>query len=266
MQILSTIRVHYQRLAQPKSQFMNKRFHVAGDVCLDVLGIAMPALLSSADKQDNWRETGETRTHYRLGGALLLADFIKIAAADCDVQGPRPCLPGELSEGQLKERCLSPAEFLGNAERFTRKEIVHSLLRLDRFRAKPDAKDASILRVRSTEGFSGPSQEDGNPSLKILPPDDADGEPDIVVLDDTGNRFRHSPEHWPAGITKSGKNKSPIVVHKLHRPLPGQNEQEGKAHSPASCGQLHCSPAHSGRVDGRRQYATIDVEKPNEPL
>ena len=210
---------------------MKKQIHVAGDVCLDVLGLSMPAPLPSPGGQDNWRETGETRTHYRLGGALLLADLVAAAMPECEVKGPRPCLPDDLLVGKSKEYPLSPKEFLDAAERFTRKEIVHSLLRLDHFRAKPGAKDADTIRVKSTEGFSGPSLHDGEPSLKILPPDGAGEAPDVIVLDDTGNRFRRSPDQWPAVVMKPLPDKSLLAVHKLHRPLPGKNSRPDQSKS-----------------------------------
>ena len=42
----------------------------------------------------------------------------------------------------------------------------------------------------------------------------------MVVLDDTGNRFRRSPDQWPAMVGKPATADSPVVVYKLHRPLP----------------------------------------------
>lgn len=198
---------------------MKKQIHVAGDVCLDVLGISMPAAVSKTGKPDNWRQTGETRTHFRLGGALLLADFIKAAVDEADVRGPRPRLPDALSQGQPNEQPLSSAEFLDMAERLTRREVVHSLIHLDHFPAKPGDKNADILRIERTNGFAGPTLEDGEPSLTIQPAR-SDEPADIVVLDDTGNRFRRTPDQWPAAISQSQAGRAPLIVHKLHRPLP----------------------------------------------
>jgi hypothetical protein len=194
------------------------RIAVAGDVCVDVVGVAVPPPASGNGSTDNWRLTGERQTHYRLGGALLLADFVKASSPHASVQGSRPCRPKSLSGDQLAETILSPDDFLALAERLTRAEVVHSLLELDRFRPKPDAKKAETLRVLRTHGFSGPKT--GDPSLKLLPPDDSAGPPDVIVLDDTGNRFRRSPDQWPAAISQPSPESQPIIVHKLHRSLP----------------------------------------------
>jgi hypothetical protein len=207
---------------------MKKQILVAGDVCLDVLGISMPAPAPKDGKPDNWRQTGETRTHLRLGGALLLAQFVKACVGeDTGVNGPLPCLPAALSCGKTSDQPLSATEFLQVAERLTRKEVVHSLIHLNRFPAKPGDKEADTLRIQSTNGFAGPTLEDGEPSLKILPPA-ATGPADVVVLDDTGNLFRRTTEQWPAVITHPEEGRQPLIVHKLHRPLPTKpalNEQ-----------------------------------------
>ena len=199
---------------------MSKQIHVAGDVCLDVLGISMPAPVLNDGKADNWRQTGETRTHFRLGGALLLAHFVDEAAEGSEVHGPRPCLPDELSQDRTKQHLLNTEGFLKVAERLTRKEVVHSLIHLYRFPAKPGDKENTKLRIQSTNGFAGPTLEDGEPSLKILPPDEGAGPVDVLVLDDTGNRFRRAPDQWPALIMQSQEGPAPLIVHKLHRPLP----------------------------------------------
>ena len=196
-----------------------KTILVAGDVCLDVLGIAMPPKSNPAHAEDNWRQTGETRTHYRLGGAFLLAKFIKDAAVGCTVLEPGIALPKELAQGKT-ETILSSQDFQTLADRFTRKEIVHSLLRLERFYAKPGEKDKTVIRVKQSEGFTGPSDTNMDPTATVVPPKELGA--DIVVLDDTGNRFRRTPEQWPDVILNPRATK-PLVLHKLHRPLPDSN-------------------------------------------
>ncbi len=192
---------------------------VAGDVCLDVLGLSMPAKPPQPDTAiDNWRHTGETRTHFTFGGALLLAEWVRAAAPQSQVFGPRPCRPQALSGSGSPDQPLAPAELQTMVERFKRDEIVHSLMRLDLFRAKPDAKELDTIRVSRREGFSGPTQ--GEPSLKILPPDPADHPAQIVVLDDTGNSFRRSPDQWPAVIQRPDPEGKLILICKLQAPLP----------------------------------------------
>jgi hypothetical protein len=201
---------------------------VAGDICLDVVGV--PALPPSVtvDPIDNWRLTGETRTHYLLGGAMLVARLIRAALPKTtDVRETRVCRPTALSgketNGDLGDQPLTPDEFLEIAERLTREEIVHSLLSLDYVRQSPDSKDSGTLRVQTQFGYSGPRA--GDPSLKLIPPDEKGVAPDFVVLDDTGNRFRRIPEQWPAAITDPRDDGKTVVVHKLHRPLPARLTQ-----------------------------------------
>ena len=45
---------------------------VAGDICLDVVGLPIPPSSVLGGSTDNWRQTGETRTYYLPGGAMLL--------------------------------------------------------------------------------------------------------------------------------------------------------------------------------------------------
>lgn len=53
---------------------------VAGDICLDVLGYPIPPSPKDENSsEENWRQTGETRTFYRRGGAWLLAEFLRAA-------------------------------------------------------------------------------------------------------------------------------------------------------------------------------------------
>jgi len=201
------------------------RIDVAGDVCLDMVGIPVPPPSGSAAK-NNWQLTGETQTHYLLGGAMLLAEWVRAAAKNAEVRGMRPRLPDELkhakpAEAASTEAELTDAEFLKIAERLKRDEVVHSLLALDHFKLKPDDKKNCRLRVKEKHGFSGP--ESGEPSLELSPPDDRNGSPDIVVLDDTGNRFRRMPSQWPRSLTST--DAKPLIVYKLHRPLPDAEGQ-----------------------------------------
>ena len=190
---------------------------VAGDICLDVVAVPIAPPASLGQGYDNWRQTGETRTHFLPGGALLLREWVQEAATEYCVLGPRPCLPAALACGNSDIQPLTIEEFLKIAERLTRDEIVHSLLELDCFPATSVAKDREQIRVLATHGFSGPKS--GDPSLKILPPDSGKT-PKIIVLDDTGNRFRRTVEHWPASIVDNPAESDSLVIYKLHRPLP----------------------------------------------
>jgi hypothetical protein len=191
---------------------------VAGDVCLDIVGIPVPGVLSAPAETDNWRLTGEIRTHYLPGGAFQLAEFVRASCADLEVRAPSACRPYELTCAGKPDQAMSMDEFLGIAERLTRDEIVHSMLHLGVFKGTPDSKKPDTIRVNEPHGFSGPRDDD--PSMKILPPGDPDSVACMVVLDDTGNRFRRSPEQWPAVVSQPPTANPPVLVYKLHRPLP----------------------------------------------
>jgi len=192
---------------------------VAGDVCLDVVAVPIADQDSRDHNSDNWRQTGETRTHYLPGGSMLLQQWVQAAAPEFEVVGPRPCLPPALACGISTDKPLSLKEFLSVAERFTRAEIVHSLLELNCFRATSGSKEQEQLRVLASHGFSGPLEKNEEPSLTVLPPE-VTSPPNLIVIDDTGNRFRRTPAQWPALLTNSSAATDPIVVYKLHRPLP----------------------------------------------
>ena len=191
---------------------------VAGDVCLDVVGIPVPGASSVPGEADNWRLTGEVRTHYLPGGALQLAEFIQSACRNVDVRGPVPCRPKELSCNGKPDQPMAMPEFMALAERFTREEIVHSLLHLGLFKGTPDSEKPDTIRVSETKGFSGPRS--GDPSMKFLSPRSIGGGVRLVVLDDTGNQFRRSPDQWPALVSAPMASRPPVLVYKLHRPLP----------------------------------------------
>lgn len=192
---------------------------VAGDVCLDVVGIPIPGVSPGARQTDNWRLKGEMRTTHIPGGAFQLAEFIRAADASLDVRGPTPCLPKGLSCGRKVDKPMTQEEFEAVAPRLTRDEIVHSLLQLDLYKETADSKKPDTVRVNKTRGFSGPKE--AAPSMKLLPPAGPGGKAAVVVLDDTGNQFRHSPEQWPKQVASTAGATAPLVVYKLHRPLPG---------------------------------------------
>lgn len=237
------------------------RIAVAGDVCLDVVAVPLPGALPGQDVE-NWRLAGETRTHYLPGGALLLAEFVRstrlaqaVTAArlrveskiknqqltdeekearlfaaerrarhdvENEILGPRPKKPQTIHEG--KAEGLYTDEFLAIAERLRRDEIVHSLLALDNYPTTLDPKGKGrTIRVHKELGYSGP-QAGEDPTLKVTYFNNlADAR--VIVLDDTGNRFRKgvSDNPWPDAINKpaSAAEATPLIVYKLHRPLPG---------------------------------------------
>src|SRR5437870_2877266 len=89
---------------------------VAGDVCLDVVGIPVAAPSQKADEADNWRLTGEIRTSYLPGGAFQLAEFVRAAKPVINVLGPTPCIPMELACGDEPDKPIEMGEFWKIAE------------------------------------------------------------------------------------------------------------------------------------------------------
>jgi hypothetical protein len=155
---------------------------------------------------------------------MLLAEFVRAAVDPADqnsVLGPQPVMPDGLCQGETT-RVLSTSAFLEIAERCRRDEIVHSLLAVNFYAATIDPKEKrKLLRVEKEHGFSGPTE--GDPKLVINYPAES-SQSQIILLDDTGNRFRKkTPENpWPTAIEQANSTagENPIFVYKLHRPLP----------------------------------------------
>ncbi|MFO0944314.1 MAG: hypothetical protein U0930_26695, partial [Pirellulales bacterium] len=202
---------------------------VVGDICLDVVGVKIPRNTARKRNLDNWQQTGETRTFYLPGGALLLQHFVECALKThakgkaATVEGPAPKLPIALTVGGDQPKTIK--QFLEYAERLKRKEIVHSLLELNGFANKPDSKkdDPKTLRVSETFGFSGP--DNASDGLVVEAPRGLSAK--VLVIDDTGNSFRSGTSNvrWPACLEECSQEELKILaettlVHKLHRPLP----------------------------------------------
>ena len=206
-----------------------RRILVAGDVCLDVVGVPLPPKTTEG-MDENWRLTGETRTHFLPGGALLLTEFVRGALgkkSPSTVAGPCALKPRQVNfrtNGTLDTKAL-----LKIAPRLCRDDIVHSLLELKAFPKKPDSKkkDVKTLRIEWEAGFSGPDRKE--PSLRIKYKET--GSESVILLDDTGNRFRkeNTKNPWPRAVASPPEKTKvrPWIIYKLHRPLPG-GEPENK--------------------------------------
>lgn len=203
---------------------------VAGDVCIDWLSIPLDpvSVVHGAAAPDNWQIQGGRRMYARRGGALLTAKFTRDAAGNlCRTFGPT-----ELPQEEIDS--LSPDK------------LIHSLATLDRCRRESAGRDF-ILGVTSFEGFAGPAATAQLIRVPMDPgtPDTAD----VVLLDDAGNGFRNwEPDwakadepRWPRAI---GPGKTPLVIYKLRRPLPG-----------AQLG-IHLRAHHADRT-----IALLDVEE-----
>ncbi|MCB2231721.1 AAA family ATPase [bacterium] len=223
---------------------------VAGDICLDILAVPRPPRKPTDKVVDNWRLTGEMRTHHMLGGACLLADFVECAIqtardeaeakAKAEAEAADKAETKEKEKGKEREKEKAviitgpvskpvigyPDDLadVGGAQdplssdrlaRLNRNEVVHSMLELCE---EPDEKDKKkkIWRVSQAHGFSGP--DNGNPVLRPWIEHDNPAA-ELVILDDTGNSFRKDESMWPRALSTPGSK--PLVIYKLHRPLPG---------------------------------------------
>jgi RyR domain len=195
---------------------------VAGDVCLDVVGVPMPPRVAGT-AAENWRLSGETRTHFLPGGAILLSRFVEDATATAPaitVIGPQPKKPAALTDGADGPLPLEALLQLG--PRLSREDIVHSLLRLKAFPTSPGAKKKdTTLRVDVEGGFSGPDGTE--PLLQVAYPGAETAR--VIVIDDSGNGFRHRSgvNPWPSCLESppAPGRLDPLVIYKLHKPLPG---------------------------------------------
>lgn len=210
------------------SETKARRILVAGDVCLDVVGVPVPPPpKSSGSLSENWRLTGEMRTHFLPGGAMLLAEFIRAEKYADQITQAREAawkkiedtpvtsdaaknkyLLEELNKVRRKAEddilgprpkkpgALAPPvtdslytyEFLSITERLSRRDIVHSLLTAGFYKTTDGQEEKSkTLRVKENHGYSGSAE--GDSELVIEYSAEANlGE--IIVLDDTGNQFR----------------------------------------------------------------------------
>jgi len=180
---------------------------VAGDICLDVLGVPMSRPACSTAPLPNWRLTGETRTHHLRGGVLLLAQWVANACSNQQVAGvgiPRSDAP---------TAAPGPDSLLHDEDLPTlkRQDVVHSILE----GMVDEDNNGEVVRLARAHSFSGP--EVGDPLRSPVLLGDNAAIP-LVALDDTGNSFRHRRDLWPAALSR--RKTKPWVVYKLHRPLP----------------------------------------------
>lgn len=173
----------------------------------------------------------ERELRVRKAGEKAVAKFQ--ATVNSKVGAPQPVQPPEIvtlrAASAAKSKTRKPAtvllntkQFIALAERFKRDEVVHSLLEAAEFPKTADPKDKSkVYRVVKEHGYSGPANGDA-PSLKIRYPQ-CPTAPRLVVLADTGNRFRKDTDKnipWPDIIRQKAKMAKSLVVYKLHHPLP----------------------------------------------
>lgn len=161
---------------------------ITGDICIDWL--QFPTI--PKDSGLNWELYPGTRMIAKSGGALLLAQFLRMAT-DADVLSP-----------ELKDIENIPSE-----------KILHSNAELDLFpySSNSNNKNKTVYRIKRFLGFTGPATDISG----LLHIKNEDPDADIVILDDAGNGFRDHEKYWPEAIKQKGKK--PIVIYKMSCPL-----------------------------------------------
>lgn len=190
---------------------------VVGDVCVDVLETTIPPQIRTDKVITNWRQTGGLRSHFVPGGAMLLTRMLAEATGK-PVAGPQLRLPPDLQPTDGNDGSILPDNQLC---RLSSNEILQSRLLLTCDATTKSKDNKGQWRVKQCLGFDGP--EPGPDSkckqhhdlifLPINPP-----QAKVLVLDDSGNDFRHNEKGWPAVLTEKGDVE--MVMLKLNRPLP----------------------------------------------
>ncbi|MCK4942273.1 MAG: AAA family ATPase, partial [Candidatus Aminicenantes bacterium] len=165
---------------------------VNGDVVIDWLEISTPAATSTPENQNilNWQTLTGTRQIPKLGGALLLAEFLKV---------------------RTNGNVLSPSP--KKIENIPPEQTIHSIIRLDKFSYNIGQKKDQVFRVSQFKGYAGP--QDRSPIPLEMAEDDPQAK--ILVLDDAGNGFRDAAEKfWPAALTAG---KPDWIILKMSHPL-----------------------------------------------
>ena len=157
---------------------------VAGDITQEDHLAQLPGALSS-----NYYPSGDTSMRQRAGGATHLAEIVKCATADMDevaVNGPlaRDTIDGNRTGMSIPFKVVymwAPFPKILNSMQF-------------------------VWRIRSFLG--SPAQEEDT----IVPNGDADtAEPDVLILNDFGLKFRHESVSWPRCLGRENIN-SEIVL------------------------------------------------------
>ena len=162
---------------------------VAGDVTIDWYAYEVP-VSADVEKAHNWMLHTGTNMAASPGGALLLAELIKLATSG-------PVITHSVNE----IRTIDP------------NQIVHSIAELARYpySLKDDRK---VFRIKKYRGFSGPP---AGANSTLIPVTDDEASPALLVIDDAGNGFRDLTDLWPQSLKKPAGSTN--VILKMSRPL-----------------------------------------------
>lgn len=168
-----------------------KNIIVTGDVSIDFLEVSTPPVISNGTGNNyNWNTYTRTKHLKKLGGAMLLAEFLRSATKGLPINVIAPNIL--------------------NAEEIPPDRGIHSFISLKEYPYSFKSKEKMVYRVDGYKGFDGPD-DNSLPYCPVLKDDNTQA--DIVVLNDAGNGFNSNEEVWPKAL--QGGNK-PLVLLKTN--------------------------------------------------
>jgi hypothetical protein len=178
---------------------MTVKIVVAGDVSVDWYYWPRPSY--SGKEDTNWRLYEGIDTNPQLGGATLLAEWLR------DILQIRteesPYLLASQSCEDLIRKSLS--------------EVLHTNVYLDlfpRFSSSDTKEKVKVYRVKNYLGHIVSANKRQYPSsLEIL---DDQEDADIVIIYDAGGGFRFEEKVWPEALKGDRK---PVVIYNMYPPL-----------------------------------------------
>jgi len=178
---------------------MTVKIVVAGDVSVDWYYWPRPSYSSKEDT--NWKLYEGIDTNPQLGGATLLAEWLRDILRIRTEESPYS-LASQSCEDLIR-KSLS--------------EVLHTNVYLDLFPpfSSSDTKEeVKVYRVKNYLGHIASVDNKQHPaSLEILE-DRQDA--DIVIIYDAGDGFRFEKEVWPEALKGDRK---PVVIYNMYPPL-----------------------------------------------
>jgi len=172
-----------------------KEIILAGDVAVDWIGFETKAQVFHSDSQpplENWKLWPGMRMTCHPGGVLHLQKMLE--------DSPDNKKRFNISAYKLEDLHNNPPE-----------QIIHSNVILGEYPKKNDLKE-KVWRVKRYCGYAGPEIY-SNSVTRSGDPENSD----LIILDDSGNGFRHGKEEWPKSL--KNPNSSPLVIYKMSRKL-----------------------------------------------
>ncbi len=179
---------------------------VCGDVVIDRFTASCPP--NPEEKKYQWQTHPRSRLFEKPGGAFLLAEFLENQCGD----NIKIFSPG-IQDNLIGD---TPVD-----------QLLHSIISLDKFPKNDKDTDACVYRVKKHNGFSNPANAAPPIPKAESPPTD----PDILVMEDSGNGLRDLKAKWEYAPTAG---QAPLIILKVSPPfledrplefIPGEEEK-----------------------------------------